>query len=219
MHDCDFHLHGFARIADYYLDGDGSEATAAARNEGRTPRIHMFTDGCGKQFKGRRNFRFLADNVRQIGFFVDHYFAATSHFKGCHDGLGGFAKNAMRRRERFSHRIMGADGVVSFLKSFFRERVGGEGEEGMRRYFATWSPYRVELIGKKEIYRPNSILEGIDGTRGMYHFAGANTPKNDAQTTTKGLEDIELVLKRKGGGHLMEEDKMRPDWRGWGRSK
>ena len=97
----DYYLRGVARIADYYLRGDGSEATAVARNEGRTPWIHMFTDGCGKQYKGRRNFRFLADSVPQIGFFVDHHFAATSHFKGCHDGLGGFAKNAMRRREMF----------------------------------------------------------------------------------------------------------------------
>ena len=49
----------------------------------------------------------------------------------------------------------------------------------------------------------NSILEGIDGTREMYHFAGANTSKYDAQTTTKELEDIEdieVVLKSKGGG-------------------
>ena len=153
--------------------------------------------------------------MRQIGFFVDHHFPAKSHFKGCHDGLGGFAKNATRRRERFGHRIMGADGVVNFLKSFLRERVGGEGEEGMRKYFATWSPYRmrkvhVELIGMKEIYRPNSILEGIDGTREMYHFAGANTPKYDTQTTTKGLEDIELVLKwGGGGGRLTEEEESR----------
>ena len=171
MHDCDFHLHDLATIADYYLRGDGSEATAAARNEGRTPRIYMFTDGCGKQYKGRQNFRFLTDSLRQIGFFVNHHFAATSHLKVCHDGLGGFAKNAMRRRERFGHHIMGADGVVSFLKSFFRERVGGEGEEDMRNYCATWWPYRmrklhVELIGKKGKYRPNSILEGIDGARG-----------------------------------------------------
>ena len=91
----------------------------------------------------------------------------------------------MRKGDRFGHRIMGADGVVSLLQSFFRERAGSEvGEEGMRKYFATWSPYHmrkvhVELIGKKEIYRPNSILEGIDGTREMYHFVGANTPKYD----------------------------------------
>ena len=135
-HDWDFHLHGLARMADYYLHGKGSEATAVARNDGHTPRIHMFTDGCGKQYKGRRNFRFLADSVRQIGFFIDHHFAATSHFKGCHDGIGGVAKNAMRRRERYGFRIMGADGVVSFLRSFFFERAGGEagGEGEMRNY-------------------------------------------------------------------------------------
>ena len=104
--------------------------------------------------------------------------------------------------------------MLSFLKSFFCERVGGKGEESTRKYFATWSPYRmrkvyVELIGKKEIHRPNSILEGIDGRREMYHFAGANTPKYDAQTTTKGLEDIALVLKRERGGRLTEEEESR----------
>ena len=52
-HECDFHLHGLAEIADHYLRGDGSEATAAARKEGRMLRVHMFTDGCGKQYKGR----------------------------------------------------------------------------------------------------------------------------------------------------------------------
>ena len=66
------------------------ERSNSRRSEGRTPRTHMFKDGCGEMYKGRRNFRFLADNVRQIDFFVDHHFAATSHFKGCHNGLGGF---------------------------------------------------------------------------------------------------------------------------------
>ena len=129
----------------------------------------MFTDGCAKQYKGKRNFCFLADSVRQIGFFIDHHFAATSHFKGCHDGIGGVAKNAMSRRERLGKRIPEANGVVRFLKSFFRERADGGGDEGMRKYFATLSPCRmrkmqVEFIGKKEIYRPDSILEGVDGT-------------------------------------------------------
>ena len=78
-----------------------------------------------REYKGRRKFRFLADSVRQIGFVVDHHFEAMSHFKDFHDGLGGFAKNAMRLRDRFDHRIMRVDGVVSLLKSFFRERVGG----------------------------------------------------------------------------------------------
>ena len=133
--------------------------------------------------------------MRQIGFFIDHHFAATSHFKGCHGGIGGVAKNAMRRRERFGTRIMGADGAVSFSQSFFLER-GGEGEESMRKYFAKWSPYRirkvhVRLIGKNEIYRPGSELAGIEGTREMDHFAGADTPKYDAVTTTDGLHDVD----------------------------
>ena len=47
----------------------------------RTPRMHMFTDGCAKQYKGRRNFRFSSNSVRELGFVVEHHFVATSHFK------------------------------------------------------------------------------------------------------------------------------------------
>ena len=127
----------------------------------------------------------------------------------------------MRRKERFRNRIMGADGVVRFLKSFFRERADGGGEKGMRKYFATWPPYRmrklhVEFIGKKEIYRPDAIPDGVDGTMEMYHFAGgANTPKYDAQTRMEGLEDDErrapyLPGAEKGGrGRLTREEKNR----------
>ncbi|CAN0464296.1 unnamed protein product, partial [Ascophyllum nodosum] len=106
----------------------------------------------------------------------------------------------MRRREKFSTRIKGVDGVVSFLRGFFREK-GGRGEEGMRKYFARWSPIRirkvhVELIAKNEIYRPCSKLAGIDETRDVYHFSGVNAPKNDTATTTDGFQDAELVLKQ-----------------------
>ena len=45
----------------------------------------------------------------------------------------------------------------------------------------------MKLIGEHEIYRPGSKLAGIEGTREMYHFMGANTPNNDAATTTDGL--------------------------------
>ena len=152
--------------------------------------------------------------MHHIGFFIDHHLAVTSHFKGCHDGIGGVAKNTLRRREKFGVRIMGADGVVSFLKSFFRQK-GGEGEESMRRYFAKWSLYRirkmhVKLIGKNEIYRPGSELAGIDRTRDMYHFAGRNVLKHDTATTAEGLkEDAKLVLKRDGGGRVSREEKRR----------
>ena len=90
---------------------------------------------------------------------------------------------------------------------------GGEGEEGMRKYFAKWSPCRIrkvhmKLIGKNEIYRPGSELAGIDGTRDMYHFAGRNVPKHDAATTTEGLKEVaKLVLKRDGGRRLSREEK------------
>lgn len=33
--------------------------------------------------------------------------------------------------------ILGADGLARISKSFFREKACGDGEDGMRKYFAT----------------------------------------------------------------------------------
>ena len=60
------------------------------------------------------------------------------------------------------------------------------------------------VFGEHEIHRPGSKVAGIEGTREMYHFMGGNTPKNDAATTTGGLQhDVELVLKRERGGAVI----------------
>ncbi|CAB1101276.1 unnamed protein product [Ectocarpus sp. CCAP 1310/34] len=176
-HDFDFHRHALTQIADYYLDGPGSDATAAAREAQRIPRMHMFTDGCAKQYNGRRNFLFLADSVRQLGCIVEHHFSATSHLKGCHDGIGGVAKNAMRMSEKRGDLIAGAAGVVKFLKEYF-EHIGA-GNKELADNFATWSPYciwrvHVKIIGLGAVYRPEQQLKGITGTRDAYLFVGAN---------------------------------------------
>ena len=101
---CCCKIHTQQEMYIHALHGDGRSATATAKEEGRTPRMHMFTDGCAKQYKGKREFRFVARSSRELGFLLLHYFAASSHFKGCHDGFGGISKNAMRKAEK--HEIL-----------------------------------------------------------------------------------------------------------------
>ena len=186
-HDFDFHRHDLREIAEYYLHGAGKAATAAYRADEdnlRTPRMHVFTNGCAKQYNGRRNFLFLADTMRMLGFLVDHHFAVTLHFKGCHDGISGVSKNAMKKAVCFGIVIESAAHVAQFLDSAFRN-VSGEGEN-MGKYFATWSPYRirrvhVKLVGPTDIYRPVVTLTGITGTAKLYHLtaegpAGTKVP-------------------------------------------
>eukprot|EP00903_Cladosiphon_okamuranus_P008202 g7897.t1 len=198
-HDFDFHLHALKQIADYYLDGEGSAATACAREDNRVPRMLMFTDGCAKQYKGRRNFRFLSNSVRELGFVVEHHFAATSHFKGCHDGIGGVVKNAMKKSEQLGKPITGAKGVVEFVENYFADIS----KKSLSEYFARWSAYRIrrvhtKLIGPTAIYRPKRDLVGITGTRDNYVFIGANTPTLDASTATRlgRKADVPDVVKR-----------------------
>ncbi|CAM9655297.1 unnamed protein product [Ectocarpus sp. 4 AP-2014] len=110
--------------------------------------------------------------------------------------------NALRRRERFGYRTVGADGVATFLQGHFRERAVGE--EGMRKYFATWSPYRmrkvhVDLIGKTEIYRPNSTLTGIEGTHKMYHSLRGGQHSQERRADHDGRPRRHLAGAQEGG--------------------
>lgn len=140
--------------------------------------MHVFTDGCAKQYKGKRNFRFLSNSVRELGFIVEHHFAATSHFKGCHDGIGGVVKSAMEKSEQLRKVITGATGVVKFVEGYFAEM----GKKDLATYFASWSAYRIRrvhtrLIKPAEIYPPETSLRGIKGTRDLFVFVGADSTR------------------------------------------
>ena len=165
--------------------------------------MHMFTDGCAKQYKGRRNFRFLPDSVRQLGYIVEHHFAATSHFKGCHDEIDGVAKTAMRMSEQRGDLIAGAAGVVKFSKYYFDHIE--EGYKELADYLAMWSPYcirrvHVKLIRLGAVYRPEQQLKCITGTRDTYLFVGAYAGLTNRATTT-----------RRGRGESVP-DVMEKDW-------
>ena len=193
-HDFDYHRHGMALIGAHYLSGDGREATAAAREEKRTPRMHLFTDGCAKQYKGKREFRWVANSEAELGFLVTHHFPGSSHFKGCHDGFGGIPKNAMRNAETHGQYINGAAGVVKFLDEYFKHIAGRTVEE----YFARWTPYRVRCvhvkhIGRTAIYRPKIALKGIGGTQSTYLFDGVESTTCNAASGTES-KALDLLL-------------------------
>ena len=122
--------------------------------------------------------------MQMLGFFVDH-FAATSHFKSCHDGIGGVSKGGMKKAVCFGIVIESAAHLVRYLESILTN-VGGEGED-RKKYFATWSQYcvlrvHVKLVGPTDICRPVVTPTGIAGTAKLYHFtaegrAGTKFPK------------------------------------------
>ena len=88
------------------------------------------------------------------GVVVDHNFAATSHFKGAHDGIGGLAKNKIRTEDPQARRIHDTNAAYELLRAYVEEwgtKKGGP--------FADWYPnnitrYHVKLVGAKEIPRP-----------------------------------------------------------------
>lgn len=87
------------------------------------PECTFWTDGCENKDEGKRNFRMVADSLSELGIIIDHNFAATSHFKGTHSGIGGVPKNMMRRAQLNTDkpiRVHNAHAAYQFLE----ERMG-----------------------------------------------------------------------------------------------
>ena len=85
-------------------------------------RLSIFTDGCAKQYKGKRDFRLVALSPCKLGVVTEHNFAATSHFKESHEGIGGVAKNMMYKAELSGNdRIADSATAYEFLKNMFED--------------------------------------------------------------------------------------------------
>lgn len=130
-HDFDFHIYALDIILQHYISGEGRAATAGTR----VPTVHMFTDGCAKQYNGKRKFMAVAQSLRRLGVILLHNFAVTSHFKGAHDGIGGLLKTLMKDAEKRGHRIPDTNAVYKFLSEY----AEGKGR-GLGGHFEAWSP-------------------------------------------------------------------------------
>lgn len=184
-HDFDFHIYAMDVIFKHYMTGEGRAATAGVE----VPTVHTFTDGCGKQYKGKRNFQAVAESLRRLGVRLVHNFAVTSHFKGAHDGIGGLMKNLMRNAEKRGQRIHDTTAAFNFLKAYAEEQ-GGDSEG----YFSSWSPYRVKRfhvrqLGFNEIPRPPVELTGIAGSSKLYQFMGVEE-QNEMQGVCVGVQTV-----------------------------
>lgn len=122
-HDFDFRICAMDIIFKHYITSDGRAAAAGVE----VPTVHTFTDGCGKQYKGKRNFHAVADSLRRLGVRLVHNFAVTSHIKGAHDGIGGLMKNLIRNAEKKGQHIHDATVAFNFLQAYAKEKDGDQG--------------------------------------------------------------------------------------------
>jgi len=61
----------------------------------------LFTDGCGGQYKGRKNFKRIAEFKQKWGIDLMHCFSVTAHGKGFHDALGKLISRILAKAETF----------------------------------------------------------------------------------------------------------------------
>ncbi|CAN0331135.1 unnamed protein product [Pylaiella littoralis] len=183
-HDFDFHIYALDIILQHYMTGEGRAATAGTP----VPTVHMFTDGCAKQYKGKRNFMAVAQSLRRLGVILLHNSAVTSHFKGAHDGIGGLLKTLMREAEKRNHRIHDTSAVHKFLSEYAK---GKEGDVG--GHFASWSPYKIaglhiKQLSFKEIPRPDVELTVVSGSSKLYQFMRVAEEEQESRGVCVGVQ-------------------------------
>ena len=187
-HDFDFHIYAMDIIIKYLTEGEGRAATAGVL----VPIINIWTDGCGKQYKGKRNFHALAWSRTRFGAILVHNFAVTSPFKGAHDGIGGLLKTLMRDAEKKEHyRIHNTEAAHKFLSDYAESKAGQAGG-----HLGKWSPYKIasfkmELLGATEIPRPDIEVSGVSGSSKLYQFMGPE--EEGVRSVGVGVQEADLV--------------------------
>jgi hypothetical protein len=63
-------------------------------------RVNLFTDGCGEQYKSRRNAYFVGALAEERNMIITHNYAPTASFKTMVDGQGNVTKAFYRKLER-----------------------------------------------------------------------------------------------------------------------
>ena len=87
---------------------------------------YYFSDGCGKQYKNKKNFLNIAFHEEDFGQSADWNFFATAHGKGCWDGLAGSVKRQAvleSLRRPVSDQILSPDDLFKFAKEKFHGMV------------------------------------------------------------------------------------------------
>jgi hypothetical protein len=140
--------------------------------------LWVFTDGCAKQFKGKVTFKMISTFMEACGLVIRHFFAASSHFKGPHDGYGGTVKRKADRAVVENKVVLNkADDFYTLTKDNFENTAPCCDEE----YFGHhWSRYRIRethtrwVDAEELVDRPsdNDAVSGIPGTMSTYSFMG-----------------------------------------------
>ncbi|CAM9293724.1 unnamed protein product, partial [Choristocarpus tenellus] len=78
----------------------GSHLMPFAREYGQTLKVlHIWSDGCGSQFKNRWQMWWVSQAIAKMGISVVHNFFSSCHGKSMADRIGAVVKSAARRLE------------------------------------------------------------------------------------------------------------------------
>lgn len=148
------------------------------------------TDGCSGQYKGRFNFKYLAEFYKKFGLDIRHMYAATEHFKGFHGALGKLIAKIHENAEKF--RKAGGRAETSWeLKEVVDSTIEhdvqkmGKGMMAINKYYvryitsSTTDPHMRD-VGVPFVERPVKWdVAGMSNTHETYEVWGCNPIETD----------------------------------------
>ncbi len=177
--DSHFHNAHLTRIIDYYK----ANLHLYVSTPGTTLEyVLVCTDGCARQFKGRYNFKYVAEYLKYLGVMVIHVFAATAHGKGFVDALGQKPGLLLKTAEQFSRRTETAYELFKLCQEKLAGDVEqvGKGHHAVDKYFVNYvtsDPNDSHKEDPQTIYverRRTWDCDGIPGSSNIYLYTGAD---------------------------------------------
>lgn len=122
---------------------------------------------------------------QQLGAIVEHIFAATSHFRGPHNSIGGSVTNQLRKAEPCGTRIPDCAAVVAYQQQCFNKR-----SDNLDGYFRQWSTRKIRKVHmvklKAEIIRPSISINTFLGTMRKFRSIGGVNGMRSVRTGAAG---------------------------------
>lgn len=128
-------------------------------------KFYYFSDGCGNQYKNRKNFSNLCHHKDDFGMEAEWHFHATAHGKGACDGIGGTVKRLAARASLQGITILNAKDLCDWAV---------DNIEGIISIFSSEEEYKKE---EKLLLKRFNESKTIDGTRKFHCYIPISTDK------------------------------------------
>ena len=145
--------------------------------------VHVWSDGCRSQFKGRQQFAFVSCSESVLGARMEHNFFCSCHGKGGSDAETAFTHSAFRKAQKLERMNSAKDGCDRLLKGKITPKGASKRLDGSTEKKHQLVERTMVFVDAKDVNRKDAVKPKEGGAGGLKgsnsHHAFSSMPGGD----------------------------------------